>query len=211
VFYLKSFFPFFYQYSSRILPFFTAHFEKLLLIIIIPEFPPLSSNYSNFIFKNSLISPVSYLQHFDFYLSDGSILKMLKKHRKEYKNTNFTFISWKKILRNSQSSGWIPQVEFPLYPLPFKFPYWREEMKTGCWYPEPILQPMNLEFVKDLWLPNIFIYNLKTYKVREHCTVRPCDKTVFITTSTSHSMKTSSLCQIMARLMKMLRGPNRST
>ena len=24
---------------------------------------------------------------------------------------------------------------------------------------------MNLEFVKDLWLPNIFIYNLKTYKV----------------------------------------------
>ena len=25
---------------------------------------------------------------------------------------------------------------------------------------------MNLEFVKDLWLPNIFIYNLKTYKVR---------------------------------------------
>jgi hypothetical protein len=28
-----------------------------------------------------------------------------------------------------------------------------------------ILVPMNLEFVKDLWLPNIFIYNLKTYKV----------------------------------------------
>ena len=27
--------------------------------------------------------------------------------------------------------------------------------------------PMNLEFVKDLWLPNIFIYNLKTYKVNE--------------------------------------------
>ena len=25
--------------------------------------------------------------------------------------------------------------------------------------------PMNLEFVKDLWVPNIFIYNLKTYKV----------------------------------------------
>jgi hypothetical protein len=25
---------------------------------------------------------------------------------------------------------------------------------------------MNLEFVKDLWLPNIFIYNLKTYKVQ---------------------------------------------
>ena len=28
-----------------------------------------------------------------------------------------------------------------------------------------ILVPTNLEFVKDLWLPNIFIYNLKTYKV----------------------------------------------
>jgi len=26
-------------------------------------------------------------------------------------------------------------------------------------------EPMNLEFVKDLWLPNIFIYNLKSYKV----------------------------------------------
>ncbi|XP_023319726.1 gamma-aminobutyric acid receptor subunit rho-1 [Eurytemora carolleeae] len=25
--------------------------------------------------------------------------------------------------------------------------------------------PMTLEFVKDLWVPNIFIYNLKTYKV----------------------------------------------
>ena len=29
----------------------------------------------------------------------------------------------------------------------------------------PFMSPMNLEFVKDLWLPNIFIYNLKTYKV----------------------------------------------
>merc|ERR1711953_585552 len=29
----------------------------------------------------------------------------------------------------------------------------------------PLMVPMNLEFVKDLWLPNIFIYNLKTYKV----------------------------------------------
>lgn len=28
-----------------------------------------------------------------------------------------------------------------------------------------MMVPMNLEFVKDLWLPNIFIYNLKTYKV----------------------------------------------
>ena len=25
--------------------------------------------------------------------------------------------------------------------------------------------PMNLEFIKDLWLPNIFIYNIKSYKV----------------------------------------------
>ena len=30
---------------------------------------------------------------------------------------------------------------------------------------EDVMVPMNLEFVKDLWLPNIFIYNLKTYKV----------------------------------------------
>ena len=28
-----------------------------------------------------------------------------------------------------------------------------------------IMVPMSLEFVKDLWLPNIYIYNLKTYKV----------------------------------------------
>ena len=27
--------------------------------------------------------------------------------------------------------------------------------------------PVNLELVKDLWLPNIFIYNLKTFKVVE--------------------------------------------
>ena len=25
--------------------------------------------------------------------------------------------------------------------------------------------PVNLELVKELWLPNIFIYNLKTFKV----------------------------------------------
>jgi len=30
---------------------------------------------------------------------------------------------------------------------------------------DAILVPMNLEFVKDLWLPNIFIYNIKSYKV----------------------------------------------
>jgi len=30
---------------------------------------------------------------------------------------------------------------------------------------EAALIPMNLEFVKDLWLPNIFIYNIKSYKV----------------------------------------------
>ena len=29
------------------------------------------------------------------------------------------------------------------------------------------LVPVNLELVKDLWLPNIFIYNLKTFKVVE--------------------------------------------
>ena len=33
----------------------------------------------------------------------------------------------------------------------------------------PIQIPMNLEFVKDLWLPNIFIYNLKTFKVCMIC------------------------------------------
>ena len=30
---------------------------------------------------------------------------------------------------------------------------------------DPVMVPMNLEFIKDLWMPNIFIYNLKTYKV----------------------------------------------
>ena len=29
------------------------------------------------------------------------------------------------------------------------------------------LVPVNVELVKDLWLPNIFIYNLKTFKVVE--------------------------------------------
>ena len=30
---------------------------------------------------------------------------------------------------------------------------------------EPVMVPMSLEFIKDLWVPNIFVYNLKTYKV----------------------------------------------
>ena len=30
---------------------------------------------------------------------------------------------------------------------------------------ENVMVPMNLEFIKELWVPNIFIYNLKTYKV----------------------------------------------
>ena len=30
---------------------------------------------------------------------------------------------------------------------------------------EAVMVPMNLEFIKELWVPNIFIYNLKTYKV----------------------------------------------
>ncbi len=29
------------------------------------------------------------------------------------------------------------------------------------------LHPVNLELVNELWLPNIFIYNLKTFKVVE--------------------------------------------
>ena len=31
--------------------------------------------------------------------------------------------------------------------------------------PDDALIPVNLELVKQLWLPNIFIYNLKTFKV----------------------------------------------
>ena len=30
---------------------------------------------------------------------------------------------------------------------------------------ESVVVPTNVELVKDLWLPNIFIYNLKTFKV----------------------------------------------
>ena len=30
---------------------------------------------------------------------------------------------------------------------------------------DAVMVPMNLEFIKELWVPNIFIYNLKTYKV----------------------------------------------
>ena len=28
---------------------------------------------------------------------------------------------------------------------------------------DPVMVPMNLEFIKDLWVPNIFIYNLKSF------------------------------------------------
>ena len=30
---------------------------------------------------------------------------------------------------------------------------------------DPVKVPMSLELINDLWVPNIFIYNLKTYKV----------------------------------------------
>ena len=30
---------------------------------------------------------------------------------------------------------------------------------------EHVMVPMPLELIKDLWVPNIFVYNLKTYKV----------------------------------------------
>jgi len=36
----------------------------------------------------------------------------------------------------------------------------RSPNSTGPW-----MVPMSLEFIKDLWVPNIFVYNLKTYKV----------------------------------------------
>jgi hypothetical protein len=29
------------------------------------------------------------------------------------------------------------------------------------------LQPVDLSLIDDLWVPNVFIYNLKTFKVRE--------------------------------------------
>jgi len=32
-------------------------------------------------------------------------------------------------------------------------------------YPESVMVPMSKEVLNDLWIPNIFIYNLKTYKV----------------------------------------------
>ena len=38
-------------------------------------------------------------------------------------------------------------------------------LRQGTNSTEAVMVPMNLEFIKDLWVPNIFIYNLKTYKV----------------------------------------------
>ena len=37
---------------------------------------------------------------------------------------------------------------------------WGEDMVAG----EDDLVPVNLELIKSLWIPNIFIYNLKTFK-----------------------------------------------
>ena len=45
------------------------------------------------------------------------------------------------------------------------FPSFGASLRAGDNSTEQVMVPMNLEFVKDLWLPNIFIYNLKTYKV----------------------------------------------
>ena len=41
---------------------------------------------------------------------------------------------------------------------------WNSSM-SGELPPDDALIPVNLELVKQLWLPNIFIYNLKTFKV----------------------------------------------
>ena len=38
------------------------------------------------------------------------------------------------------------------------------ELNHSVITPETMI-PVNLELVNDLWLPNIFIYNLKTFKV----------------------------------------------
>jgi len=32
---------------------------------------------------------------------------------------------------------------------------------------EATLNPVNLNLINDLWVPNVFIYNLKTFKVSE--------------------------------------------
>ena len=31
---------------------------------------------------------------------------------------------------------------------------------------EEMLQPVDLNLINDLWVPNVFIYNLKTFKVK---------------------------------------------
>ena len=50
------------------------------------------------------------------------------------------------------------------------------------------LIPVNLELVNELWLPNIFIYNLKTFKViiRKTCFVE-------VTTCGKHIRKTHAM------------------
>ena len=44
-------------------------------------------------------------------------------------------------------------------------PEFGASLRQGPNSSDPVMVPMNLEFIKDLWVPNIFIYNLKTYKV----------------------------------------------
>ena len=58
----------------------------------------------------------------------------------------------------------------PTYPLKgtlpakimFSFGHWQKYISK---YPAGEMIPVNLELVNELWLPNIFIYNLKTFKV----------------------------------------------
>ena len=41
-----------------------------------------------------------------------------------------------------------------------KYLLYQEKVKNKS---DPLLRPMNLEFVKDLWLPNIFIYRQQSH------------------------------------------------
>ena len=38
-------------------------------------------------------------------------------------------------------------------------------MVCFCRSAEEMLQPVDLNLINDLWVPNVFIYNLKTFKV----------------------------------------------
>ena len=56
----------------------------------------------------------------------------------------------------------------PFYSIVYMYPLSCSSMD------EEQLNPVDLNLINDLWVPNVFIYNLKTFKVGTHLSSQAC-------------------------------------